>query len=66
MKNKYLKETNESLLAILLETYMWPHYEPCKRNHELARQEILRRMACYQFAVKPLNKKLYKKVTIKA
>jgi hypothetical protein len=64
MKNKYTKETNESLLAILLETANWPDYEPCQRNHERARQEILRRMACYQFAVKPLNKKLYGKIRI--
>jgi hypothetical protein len=29
------------------------------------RREILWRLACYQFAIKPLNKKLYRKIVVK-
>jgi len=60
--NKYSKMGNDELLnKFLLETYV---YGVMPRKPTSLHKEILRRMACYQYAIKPLNKKLYKKVVI--
>lgn len=56
------KLTNEDLLASFL-TECWM-YGYSAINPSPIHKEVLRRMACYQYAVKSLNKKLYEKVVI--
>lgn len=69
MKKRIIKLSNDKLLEDCLVS---KDYDLCGTYdkqlyvyHMMAKKEILRRMINYQFSVKPLNKKLYRKVTIK-
>jgi len=57
------KMTNVELVSEYTQSLL-PHTK-CSGYASKLKEEILRRLVCYQFAVKPLNKKLYKKVIIK-